>query len=284
MMKAYLLKLECLTNLHVGSGEANFEVVDNTVEKDPLLQEAVIHSTGVKGAMRAFAEEQINEKSIIKYVFGEPGDDSSNGTEKAASAGKLKFLDAQLLYRPLRVCGDSQHAFIPVARKDMIDRFLQLTKAFGCKPTECIIDQLPSSINFGQTDFLCSVQGAKVEAEPTGSLTLNNAQVTDTLKYLMGDAYALASSFDNFPLPIIARNCLDAKNPNLWYEEYVPHHSVFYTIVLNPYENDKKVNEVLETIAPKNGAIIQFGGNASVGYGFVKVSRWEECGEEQQHE
>lgn len=48
-MRAYL---SCLTNLHVGSGEANFNIVDREVETDPVTGLPIIHASGLKGALR----------------------------------------------------------------------------------------------------------------------------------------------------------------------------------------------------------------------------------------
>ena len=67
-------------------------------------------------------------------------------------------------------------------------------------------------------------------------------------------------SFDDYKLPVIARNKL-GENKNLWYEEYVPHHSVFYMMIMC---DDAVVD--LDFSKP-----VRFGGNASIGYGYTKI-------------
>ena len=57
-MNAIVYKITCVTNLHVGSGEANFDVIDNTVEKDPVTELPTINSSGVKGALRQYFKEK----------------------------------------------------------------------------------------------------------------------------------------------------------------------------------------------------------------------------------
>ena len=38
-MKTVFYKIDCLTNLHVGSGEVNYNIIDNEVEKDAVTDE-----------------------------------------------------------------------------------------------------------------------------------------------------------------------------------------------------------------------------------------------------
>ena len=55
IMKAELMKISCLTNLHVGSGDIKFEIIDGQVEKDRITNNLVIFASGVKGALREYA-------------------------------------------------------------------------------------------------------------------------------------------------------------------------------------------------------------------------------------
>lgn len=34
-MAAIIVNLECMTNMHVGNGDVNYNIIDNEVEKDP---------------------------------------------------------------------------------------------------------------------------------------------------------------------------------------------------------------------------------------------------------
>ena len=69
----------------------------------------------------------------------------------------------------------------------------------------------------------------------------------------------------DFDLPIIARNTLDddGKSQNLWYEEVVPHKSIFYFAIMTPDDD----------IADLDGKIVQFGGSASIGQGFTLLTQ-----------
>ena len=36
-MAAIIVNLECMTNMHVGNGDVNYNIIDNEVEKDPVI-------------------------------------------------------------------------------------------------------------------------------------------------------------------------------------------------------------------------------------------------------
>jgi CRISPR-associated protein Cmr4 len=49
-MKTELYKITTLSNLHVGSGEINFDVIDNQVQRDAISNLPNINSSSLKGA------------------------------------------------------------------------------------------------------------------------------------------------------------------------------------------------------------------------------------------
>ena len=69
---------------------------------------------------------------------------------------------------------------------------------------------------------------------------------------------------DDEHLPVIARNCLDSKNPNLWYEQVLPRFSVLYFPLIAAENFDVFKNAVTNTL-------VQIGANATIGYGFCKI-------------
>ena len=46
-MKSIIYILEPITNLHVGNGDINYNIIDNEVEKDPLTNYPMINSSGI---------------------------------------------------------------------------------------------------------------------------------------------------------------------------------------------------------------------------------------------
>ena len=80
-MTAFLYKMTCLTNLHVGNGDVNYSIIDNEVELDYVLKEPTIPSSGVKGALLSYIEGLKDYPGLVKTVFGGKED-----------AGTYKFL------------------------------------------------------------------------------------------------------------------------------------------------------------------------------------------------
>jgi CRISPR-associated protein Cmr4 len=55
--KIHSYLIECLSNLHVGSGDANYDVIDKKVQRDPVTNLPCIHSSGIKGAFREYFDQ-----------------------------------------------------------------------------------------------------------------------------------------------------------------------------------------------------------------------------------
>lgn len=250
-MKLNVYKMECLTNLHVGSGDFNYGVVDNEVERDCLSGNPVIHASGIKGALRDVA---VKQGKPVERIFGGIGDN------KESKTGAYKFFDAHLLSRPLRVSGSEKISYISVTTPEIINTFIDTLNNFGFHNELNKID-----VTFGDIKFFSTNPGIHIESDEDAYKAAEiPADAKGTLDAILGGNYALVESFDDYKLPVIARNKL-GENKNLWYEEYVPHHSVFYMMIMC---DDAVVD--LDFSKP-----VQFGGNASIGYGYTKISDFE---------
>lgn len=258
-MKLYVYTLKCITNLHVGSGDFNYGVIDNEVERDCLSGNPVIHASGIKGALRDLAKGTMDKDEIVR-IFGGKGDN-----EKDTKTGEYKFFDAQLLSRPLRVYGSEKFSSIAVTTPETINNFIDTLTAFG-------VEGLPSKINVKLEDgeFLSNNPGIHIESDEDKYIAKElPSEAKATLDTILGGDYALVKSFEDYKLPVIARNKL-GENKNLWYEEYVPHGSVFYMMIMCD-----------EVVALDFSKPVQFGGNASIGYGYTKVTALEVNNNEQ---
>ena len=219
-MKAKIFVIECLTNLHVGNGDVNFNIIDNEVERDVVTGFPTINSSGVKGALRAFFEE--NDLSNTNEIFG-----SENS--KVTTSGSLKFLSANLLALPIRSISGGDKPYSLHAPKTACEDFKQMLK------------------NFQLEDV--SIEDIKGRDE---KITLDEDN----------------SCYEKYGLPVIARNSV-GEQTNLWYEEVVPHKSIFYfAVVDSTNESENLLENFTDSVREK---IIQFGANASVGYGLCKV-------------
>jgi CRISPR-associated protein Cmr4 len=68
-MKTTLYKINTLSNLHVGSGDINFNVIDNQVQRDPVTNLPNINSSSLKGAFREVVDLLIQAKFGAKKLY-----------------------------------------------------------------------------------------------------------------------------------------------------------------------------------------------------------------------
>ncbi len=113
-MKAILVKMQCVTNLHVGNGDVNYNIIDNEVERDPITGNPTINSSGVKGALRQYFTQ--NGSSNVDKWFGD---------EKEKTEGQLKILAADLMAMPMRASRGPK-AYYLVSPKSSVERYAQL--------------------------------------------------------------------------------------------------------------------------------------------------------------
>lgn len=240
-MNAIMLRLECLTNLHVGNGDVNYNIIDNEVERDPVTLYPVIHASGVKGALREYFKR--NKIPGLDALFGkEAGKDGDKGT----SPGKLKILSAEMLAIPVRASTGDKPYYL-VSTETAVKRYYRMKSEFLGMDTDFTPEK---------------VSGVEVDGQtPKSKVTVDGQTL-----YLLTDA-----DFNAISLPVLARNCLDdgGISKNLWYEEVVPHESLFFFPVLA----DKSDMDYLEQFRyAVSGQVVQFGGNSSIGYGLCKVT------------
>ena len=239
-MAQIIVRLKCITNLHVGNGDVNYSIVDNEVERDAVTNYPVINSSGVKGALREYFK--VAAPDLIAPVFG--SDEKKNTTQ-----GKLKFLTAEMIAVAARA-SKGESAYCLVSTETAVSRFSQMKEEF--------LSDSPA-----------------YEKSPVKGVEIEGFSPVCMLKAPFGDIYLVSEDdFRTISLPVMARNCLeDGRSTNLWYEEVVPHESLFFFPVL---ANDQD-KDYLKAFAEKiNGKVVQFGGNATIGYGLCKVCVMEE--------
>ncbi len=261
-MAGIMVMLKCITNMHVGNGDVNYNIIDNEVEKDPITGYPCINASGVKGALREYIEKDCNNVGLSNRIFGKPGEDNTQGT--------IKVLGAEMLSMPMRASrgSDESRPYFMCTTKTAVERFNslfeQLVENKNINPLK------KSGVVVGDsTDEAegISLKGAdkysyedKTDEEKTNENKVKNCITIYCPKDDKGDIFNKSS------LPVMARNCLDEDRKNLWYEEVVPHESIFYFPVLGGEDDIRELSACI------NGKIVQFGGNASIGYGLCKVS------------
>lgn len=254
--KAYFI--QCITNMHVGSGDANYGVIDKLVQRDPVTNYPTIHASSLKGALREHFEKKEGwDKSDkrVEEIFGKEG---RNGGE--SESGAYKFLSADLIALPVR-CTYKQ--FILTFPSELAitanEKAILLTSkaVFDVKNTfiknniycndSNIADVFAEDYRLNRSSYSNPLT-VNFKAFETRYATLQNADFKDVAQ----------------KLPVIARNNVeDGTSKNLWYEEIVPHQTVFITYI-GTSAQEPDFEKSLST------DVIQIGANATVGYGLCK--------------
>ena len=272
-MKCFII--ENITNMHVGSGDINYGVVDNLVQKDPINGLPVIHSSSLKGAFREYFEEKYGKDRRIIYIFGQ--DNNSSDTKRP---GAYSFFEAKLLTRPVR---SNKALYFNATSCEIIRNFLEDIEVLNIEINNTLKEALEklADMNLKEPIVLGDFEGAFLEDKEVKSKNIDELKV---LEEFLGRNIALYpfKDFIDLGLPFIARNNLneDGISENLWYEEIVPKYSKFYFFIKEPQNIDEKLKKDAEEFESDLLGIelIQFGANKSIGYGFsrLKAVKWIE--------
>lgn len=267
-MKAYLYKIEAITNLQVCSGEENFGVVDNLIQRDAATGFPAINASSLKGALREYFNENLSEDKI-KVLFGSKPNEQNN-----PNVGALRFLDAHLLAMPVRTNRVPYlMATCPMLVRDYIQKckLLDLPITFDKTKIDAILNSAKQSQPLVSCDKYKGIYIEDLDKKTLFNEALNglgqiigiNAQ--NLVLFHDDDFLKLC---DNNHLPIIARNCLEREHKNLWYEQVLPRFTQMYFIILADDNSD-----LSEFTTALSSQLLQIGANASVGYGFCQINQ-----------
>lgn len=269
-MKTSLYTITALTNLHAGSGDANFDIIDNQVQRDAITNLPNIHSSSLKGAFREHFS-QFDANGMINYIFG-----PESTSDESHQTGAYSFFEAKLLTRPVR---SNAKYFFNATSPSVIKEVLTSCELFKIALPEDLKSSLENLSKFNPTKPLIfeDIKGAILEDDLAEYKQFDTSKLTNFL----GKDLALFSdkALKALPLPVLARNQLDkGESKNLWYEEIVPKETKFYFFIAKPTNKDTKDNEQkIEGFERRFDSedIIQIGANKSIGYGFCKVQEFK---------
>ncbi len=274
------------TNLHAGSGDANYGIIDRLVQREPSTNRPIIHSSSLKGALREYFEQpklypfdEANKKTdpFIKEIFG-----SHQKDEKDMDTGKCRFLAAYLLSIPVR---SNVIPYFMATSVDVLKELKQEAESTGytLKPEltaeiDSIIGLFQNKENEGGPFIFTDKLGNNAILEDWPVTPKPGIKVTEIEAKACNPGIHLAV-FNTFhfselckQLPVIARNQLEnGISKNLWYEEVVPRFSRFFQFTLIPNETNSFIGQFIdELLEPKN--TFQIGANATIGYGYCKFN------------
>lgn len=276
-----IYKIRCLTNMHVGSGDVSYTLIDNQVQRDVITGFPTINSSSLKGSLRSCLDPQKEESSGIRYIFG----------HKEDGIGKYKIFPGMLLSIPVR---SNVKPFFRATCPRIIKDFLGFIEKFQLKTKDiqnietlkndlkelqkvtdenknsiCILKNFNSDIDIKSNKKLM-VEGIKANLKEKVLL-----KKEERIKEIFGENLILIddNSFSEIVnrLPVIARNKLNnGESENLWYEEIVPRETRFYFAVISPKSESNK--EEYKTVFNKvTRKLVQIGGNATIGYGYCDI-------------
>lgn len=254
-MNTQFYKIEALTNMHVGSGDSNYGIIDNQIQRDAVTTLPNINGSSLKGALREFFENEWSKKdSKLISIFGDNGQDAG-----------YRFLAANLLAIPVR---SNKKAYFLATAPMVLEQLKENTKNFGGNLDLSAFDNLTpkdgNPIVFTETDGLIIEDFEKefVKKDNTGTTILGDFE--NLVIFSDNDFKKLC---DDTSLPVIARN-RTGEDKNLWYEQVLPHKSLLSFVVI--YNKDNNFEEFDKELT--NG-LVHIGANATVGYGFTKISK-----------
>lgn len=253
-MKTHVYQLDCLTNLHVGDGEAGYNIIDNQVQRDVVLGVPTMHSSGVKGSFKSYVNQKGKEETLINKLFGD-----QNGK------GELKFFSGNLISRPLRI-SDGEGGYVNATCPMIIRAEWEFLNAMNVENLEELkLPEVSSNQIIGSKSL-----GEGICVEEMKVTPVDNSEFPILEKWV-GERWVLLNDddFKSFDLPVQARNRLEnGISQALWYEEVVPYKSRFHIAISEEVGNGglETLNGLIE------GQVVQFGANASIGYGYCKVT------------
>ncbi|NPD92738.1 type III-B CRISPR module RAMP protein Cmr4 [Xylanibacter muris] len=269
-MKAYIYQLDAVTNMQVGNGEVNFGVVDNLIQRDAATNFPVINASGIKGALREYFKDK--DKGYVRELFGSEPTDTQNH-----ESGKLRFFDANLIAMPVR-CNNVPYLMGTCPM--LINDYISKCGLFEFSNGNCDIKKLTDHVCRGPVVLDKEYGNSVIEDCSRPAMFTGNIdeETMSFLRELIDGPVVLFSDdefkrlCDNDHLPVIARNNLSDNNRNLWYEQVLPRFSRLRFFVLA--EESKCIKNFKEDT---DGKLIQVGANATVGYGYCKLSLISEC-------
>jgi len=273
-MKTTFFTIDCKTNLHVGSGKANYGVIDQLVQRDPTTNAPVIHASSLKGGIKEYCHS-IGFTSM-KEVFGSDKKQDGKTDHDNSRIGTHKFFDAHVLCLPVR---SDKRAYIHITCPRILNHVAENLPVNStlAKSLALLAGLFSNSDTVNAYCFDQVLNGAVIEDFDIKA-TYNNAKISllspDLKSFFKHDiVIAKDSVFDiltnDLHLPVIARNYLEnGESKNLWYEQVVPRMTRFWSQCIHPAGDNFLIDNLI-----KPDILVQIGANGSIGYGFCSFEK-----------
>lgn len=265
-----LYVITAYSNMHVGSGDINYGVIDNLIQRDVLNNYPNINSSGLKGAIKEFFKNYSDKEDLknrMARIFGSDPKEQDN-----LSQGDFRFFEANILSIPVR---SDKSSYFMATCPNVVNDLIQKINVFGIT-NSTLINALNEIIGLNVEDGKPSVfqndyDNALIEDTDFKAIKADLPSI-QLLEKLFGGPLVVLTNEDftticsDQYLPVIARNNLeDGRSQNLWYEQVLPRATRLFFMLMK----EEKNGEILDSLFAKN--LVQIGANASIGYGFTKI-------------
>lgn len=258
--------IRAITNLHAGSGDADFGIVDKHVQRDPVTGLPTINASSIKGAFREALKDEFETKEEEEKIFG-----TDNRKEKIETLmqGQYNFYSAKLLALPVR---SSRDFFYVATCIELLEDFVRDAKTFDAMLSPELLANIDRLKKSKPEQGKPHKYGGSNQPTQMEDWNAEHKAGDSGLEALFGERVAILHSADfqvlSEELPIIARNHLEnGISTNLWYEQVVPREARFYCAISG---SDGRLEKVFKD---KFKYQIQIGGNATVGYGLTRFTQ-----------
>ena len=293
--EAKLVSFYTETPVHAGSG-TSLGVVDLPIQRESHTDLPMIQASGIKGAFRELAEglkKKLNGFTV-EEIFG-----PKDGNEHA---GALAFTDARLLLFPIR---SLKGIFVWATCPFLLERLARDAERCGNSffEQEVKISEIKDNEVGVDNKCIAGIQNKFVVLEDFSFEVKSDNFAQQIGKSIFKNAFPLTqeyqswedkflerfvilsdtafSEFTRLSTQVVARIRMNDKGTvergGLWYEEALPPETLLYSIALAAKTKNgsgkpaKEVLKVLENTILKDSSRIQFGGDATVGRGYVNV-------------
>lgn len=294
-----LLTYYTLTPLHMGSG-SSLSYIDLPIQRERHTSFPIMAASGIKGVFRNLAHRKWDDKEIINIIFG-----PEDGNQYSSC---ISFTDAKILLYPVR---SLKGIFAWITCPFVINRFKkELENLTNTNPnSDFNFNKIEDDQIIVSKDSLLKITENKVALEEFVFQIINNEN--DNLKKLtnlikenieldeikdLEKRVAIVSddvftNFVNYAVEVRTRIKIDqitgvVEEGALFTLELIPSEAIFYNFLFigepkinNKSNNDNKIknddikNKFKELF--NQNLILQFGGDETIGLGFVKTKMKE---------
>ncbi len=295
-----MLYLYVETPLHAGAG-SGLGSIDLPIQRERTTQYPMIQGSGIKGKLRATAEDVIKDKTTVDILFGP----ATTGADDYA--GALIAGDARILLFPVRSLNG---VFAYTTSYDVLSRFKRdmerghTNQVLPWKVPDQVEDKVlvttTSEVHANNTlvleEFSFEVQPDKQVDDIADWITKRALpdlgagdywpnKVKNSLVILPNDDFR---DFALYATEIITRVRLDRQRKTvergaLWTEEHLPTDTLLYVPIYatdarqngknGPKMTAAQVLEKAQSLGTGKGSYLQLGGDETVGRGLVRM-RW----------